>query len=183
MEKMQSHERRRTERRRFTKMQRAEHLSAWEGSGLSAMAYAREHGITDKNLYAWRRQSRLENSRTETPESTAFVPVRISTPLSTSMSSLTLTLRSAGIEVELCGLASSTELASLAGQTSGRCSMFNLSNSLKTAKSQSGQLPANRRNLYQIHQRQSRRYWPGLLLGDQRARAVRRIQMDSQSPT
>ncbi len=43
-------------RRRLTKEERVEHVSAWKRSGSSAQIYAQEHGVSAASLYAWSRQ-------------------------------------------------------------------------------------------------------------------------------
>lgn len=103
-------------RRRFSKAERAAHLANWEKSALSARDYAREHGMTDKNLYAWRRQTRRLGEgkcvRT-TGGGGTFVPVRLNAPAWPAGGSLRVSLRSAaGLEVEVSGAPGITELVS-----------------------------------------------------------------------
>lgn len=62
-------------RRHSTRAERAHHLKCWKRSGLSAKAYAAEHGLNSKNLYAWASQSK--HSRTNESANSHLVPLRM----------------------------------------------------------------------------------------------------------
>jgi hypothetical protein len=79
MEKQPTQKPRRATGRHLNHRARAEHLTRWEQSGLTARAYAHEHGVSYKSLYAWRSQSRrAATGSSSTPDAAAFVPVRVS---------------------------------------------------------------------------------------------------------
>lgn len=82
---------------------------------MSARAYAREHAISYKSLYAWRSQARRAARKTSTaPDLAAFVPVRVSTLASgTKQDSLKIILREGTLECEVSGAGSASELVSL----------------------------------------------------------------------
>ena len=111
----------RVHRRQHSLDERIEHLANWKMSGLSAQAYAREHGIRYKSLYAWRSQSRRASERSQ-PEfaskEPSFVPVHVGSPGSGNAmaSTLKITLRRQGLNALECvviGAANATELVSL----------------------------------------------------------------------
>ena len=90
-------------------------------SGLPAQAYAREHAIRYKSLYAWRSQLRRASERSQ-PEFASkvpsFVPVHVGSPSSGNAmtSTLKITLRRQGLNALECvviGAANVTELVSL----------------------------------------------------------------------
>ena len=95
----------RVHRRQPSLDERIEHLANWKMSGLSAHAYAREHGIRYKSLYAWRSQSRRASERSQ-PEfaskEPSFVPVHVGSPGSGN-----------AMECVVIGAANLTELVSL----------------------------------------------------------------------
>jgi len=101
--------------RHLTLPERAEHLARWKQSGLSARAYALEHAINYKSLYAWRSQSRMdESSAPSSPNATAFVPLRVSTiKQSNRKDLLEVTLRMRSFECVISATANTAELVSL----------------------------------------------------------------------
>ncbi len=115
MEKQPTQKPRRASGRLLSRRARNEHLTRWERSGLSARAYAREHAISYKSLYAWRSQSRRVAAKTSTaPDAAAFVPVRVSTLRNcTAQDSLKIILRTGALECVVSGAGSASELVSL----------------------------------------------------------------------
>ncbi|WPJ95927.1 transposase [Coraliomargarita algicola] len=100
--------------RRFNESERREHVAHWKQSGLSASAYAREHALNYKSLYAWRSQSQRKSKPTSLqPENATFVPVRVSSPLSSSSSAISITLRSGSLECAIIAAPSEQSLVAL----------------------------------------------------------------------
>ena len=116
MEKQPTQKPRRASGRHLTLRARNDHLDRWERSGLSAKAYALEHGINHKSLYAWRSQSRRAVTKSSgIPDAPAFVPVRMSALSSSSrQESLKIILRTGSLECVVSGAGSAAELVSLA---------------------------------------------------------------------
>lgn len=54
------------------------HVAAWERSGLSARAYAVQHGLRAQTLYSWRR--RLRASTLPDPDAPRLVPIQVDPP-------------------------------------------------------------------------------------------------------
>lgn len=106
---------RRGTRRRFTRLEQAEHVDRWKLSGLSASAYAREHAISYKSLYAWRSRLRLsEADRSDSPQPSPFIPVRVGVvPGTGSNPGLEVIVRANSFECVLSGMANRAELVSL----------------------------------------------------------------------
>tara|TARA_B100001971_G_scaffold33575_1_gene28430 strand:- start:145 stop:525 length:381 start_codon:yes stop_codon:yes gene_type:complete len=102
-------------RRRFVnESERIEHVAQWKQSGLSAKAYAREHALNYKSLYAWRSQAQRKSKPTSLqPESATFVPVRVSSPLGSSSSAISITLRSGSLECAIIAAPSEQSLVAL----------------------------------------------------------------------
>jgi transposase-like protein len=101
-------------RRRFNESERREHVAQWKQSGLSASAYAREHALNYKSLYAWRSQSQRKSKPASLqPESATFVPVRVSSPLGNSSSAISITLRSGSLECAIVTAPSEQSLVAL----------------------------------------------------------------------
>jgi hypothetical protein len=115
MEKQPTEKPRRASGRHLNHRARAEHLTRWEQSGLTARAYAHEHGVSYKSLYAWRSQSRrAADGSSRTPDASAFVPVRVSAlPNSAGKDSLKIILRTGALECVISGAGSAPELVSL----------------------------------------------------------------------
>ena len=98
-------------RRPFNEHERSEHVANWKQSGLPAKAYAREHALNYKSLYAWRSQSLCkEKPPSLQPESATFVPVRVNAPLVSSGAAISITLRSGSLE---CAISAATSAQSL----------------------------------------------------------------------
>jgi len=116
MEKQPNQKPRRATGRHLSLRARKEHLDRWERSGLSAKAYAREHAVSYKSLYAWRSQSRRVATKSSdlAPNASAFVPVRVSAlPTSNCQESLKIILRTGALECVVSGAGSAAELVSL----------------------------------------------------------------------
>lgn len=93
-----------------TQAQRADHLAAWERSGLSAAEYAGAHGVRLGNLYRWRREC-AESARSSSP----FVPVRISPGECASTAGLRIVLKTPELECVIEGAGNAQAFATLAG--------------------------------------------------------------------
>lgn len=115
MKKQPTQKPRRASGRHLNHRARAEHLTRWEQSGLSARAYAHEHGVSDKSLYAWRSQSRrAADGSSRTADASAFVPVRVGSLANNArQDSLKIILRTEALECVVSGAANATELVSL----------------------------------------------------------------------
>lgn len=100
--------------RRFNESQRREHVSNWQHSGLPAKAYAREHALNYKSLYAWRRQlSEGTSSPKLQRKGATFVPVSVSEPAMSSTAAISITLRSASFECVISAVPSALSLVDL----------------------------------------------------------------------
>ena len=58
------------------------HLGAWRGSGLSQAAYCRHEGLSPADFSCWKHELARRDERNPTrgaPESTAFVPIKLTT--------------------------------------------------------------------------------------------------------
>lgn len=101
--------------RRFNESQRREHVSNWQHSGLPAKAYALEHALNYKSLYAWRRQ--LSEGTTSSPKlqrkGATFVPVSVSEPAMSSTAAISITLRSGSFECVISAVPSAPSLVAL----------------------------------------------------------------------
>jgi transposase-like protein len=64
-------------RLRFTPAQRQELLDAFDRSGLSAMAFARSHGVCYQTFIAWQRKRRAEATIAPTHSGPAFAEVLV----------------------------------------------------------------------------------------------------------
>jgi len=115
MEKQPTQKLRRTSGRLPNRRARNEHLARWEQSGMSAKAYALEHGVSYKSLYAWRSQSRREAAGSSSPpDGSAFIPVRVSALRDYArQDSLKIILRTGDLECVVSGAATCAELVSL----------------------------------------------------------------------
>lgn len=120
---------RRAIRRGCNRQEQSAHVDRWHRSGLSAKAYAREHTINHKSLYAWRSRLRLseaesrdKDSRSNNrdipepspPAASPLIPVRVGglqAPL--HKRGLEVTLRASTFECVLTGASSTAELVEL----------------------------------------------------------------------
>jgi hypothetical protein len=90
-----------------------EHVAAWKSSGERARVYARAHGLSSGNLYAWSNQERGASKESESGGS-SFVPVRIAPGGMDSYLGSRVTLRSGGLECVIEDAGGPESLASLA---------------------------------------------------------------------
>lgn len=112
-------EERRVGRVRRSAAQRAEHLSGWERSGLSAGRYALEHGLRAQDLYSWRMLAkRKEENSTTTGTPGAFMAIDVGGTTAMRGTELRVFLRMRSMEVEVSGGRSVAELAALVGAVS-----------------------------------------------------------------
>jgi transposase-like protein len=84
----------------MTKQERAEawrgHLESWHKSGLTQVAYCRQHGISIKTFHRWRRKEK--EAQSTTPSTLTLVPVSVTAQTTDAV----LRLRSpAGWHIEL----------------------------------------------------------------------------------
>jgi len=107
MDKTTPHTPRRSPRR-FSKVERAAHLTSWKQSGQSAQGYADEHGLLAGNLYAWSARAHSRGTKVS-----PFVPVRLGAPESSMRATPTITVRSGELEYAITGASSSDELVGL----------------------------------------------------------------------
>jgi len=115
MEKQPTQKLRRTSGRLLNRRARNEHLTRWEQSGLSAKAYAREHAVSYKSLYAWRSQSRRGAvGSSSPPDGSAFIPVCVSALRDhAQQDSLKIILRTGDLECVVSGATTRAELVCL----------------------------------------------------------------------
>jgi transposase-like protein len=114
MENQSSQARSQRQTRRFNESQRREHVSNWQHSGLPAKAYAREHALNYKSLYAWRRQlSEGTSSPRLQHKDATFVPVSVSEAALSSTAAISITLRSGSFECAISAAASEPSLVAL----------------------------------------------------------------------
>ena len=100
--------------RRFNETQRREHVSNWQRSGLPAKAYAREHALNYKSLYAWRSQlSEGTSSPKLQHKGATFVPVSVREAVLSSMAAISITLRSGSFECVISTAPSEPSLVAL----------------------------------------------------------------------
>jgi hypothetical protein len=83
-------------------------LASWKQSGQSAQVYADKHGLLAGNLYAWSARAHARASK-ESP----FVPVRLGSPISSSIKTPKITVRSGELEYAITGASSFEELVGL----------------------------------------------------------------------
>ena len=88
------------------------HLSAIDAEGVTAKAYAQQHGLSVSSLYYWRRQLRQIDKVDQTSGSPAFVPVQVSTDCPARPATCSLVL-APGVRLELAQLPSAEWLAAL----------------------------------------------------------------------
>lgn len=96
---------------------RLNHVEAWGRSGLSAAAYAQEHGLNVKSLYAWRskltvKQPRKRAKRTSAKCRSTILPISVEGAPQSS-SNLALSFQLSGHSVRLDGFTSQIELVSM----------------------------------------------------------------------
>src|SRR5690554_6107268 len=99
----------RRQRRRFTQIEKQQHLDQWQQSGLSAAQYGKGPGLPARYLYAWRSQLN-PRSKSETEEN-LFLPVRLSSPVE-STEGLSVSLRHGDLEFVVSGVESTGILVS-----------------------------------------------------------------------
>ena len=87
------------------------HLSAIDAAGMTAKAYAEQHGLSLPALYYWRKRLKRPSS-SNTPTAGAFVPVQLMASGATKPAPCTLVL-APGVRLELAHLPSADWLAML----------------------------------------------------------------------
>ena len=104
----------------YSAQEREDHLRAWESSGQSGTAYAREHGLGENLLYSWRsKRNKAKGSNASRSNSLSLLPVSIvesPKPEATTAAKLScLSMRFNGVEVYVSGLANE-DIAVVASQ-------------------------------------------------------------------
>lgn len=108
-------------RRRLTRAEREFHLASWKRSGLSGPAYARAHGLSPANLYAWRGKAlgggaSASAARPAAKTASPFVPVRIAPGPPAAGTAPRVVLRDGyGLECVIEGAVDAGAFAALAG--------------------------------------------------------------------
>ena len=94
-------------------------LNSFEGSGMSAMAFAAQHGVKYPTFMAWRKKRRL-NADGNPQDGPAFAEVMVNVPASSSGEALRVVLP-CGTSIEITGRASLTLAAELIRSLRGSC--------------------------------------------------------------
>lgn len=75
--------------KRFSLIERQQHLDDWQRSGLTKQAYCRQHAITISVFYYWIKHIKNEGTTTVSP---AFIPARRVVAENNSAAAVTLNL-------------------------------------------------------------------------------------------
>ena len=103
----------------FAPSHRESLLDAFEGSGMSAMAFAAQHGVKYPTFMAWRKKRRL--SAGEAPQDgPAFAEVMVGEPRGAAGEALRVVLQ-CGTSIEITGRVSLTLAAELIRSLRGPC--------------------------------------------------------------